>query len=243
MMRKISIKLATLMLILLSAQLIPGVLAGGIGDQGSASFTYDLGTYSEYNFIDTLDDDGEQMGDIEIYNDDTYIYIRIKVYSKPYLAYGELDKNGDGVIDADKYDVDKHGNMKGDKNKDGVIDKYDLKSDGVTIEGLGDPHGSEASGYIWCVDSHDDDSPKKYRDPEITVPSWTDQGMLVGPIVYIAKIPIPSGETYFSIDINKVHASPPMPNFVIPEVPYGTIMSVVGMLAVLVAKNRTKINL
>ena len=183
------------------------------------------------------------MGSIAIYDDGSYIYIWVGVWSKPYLAYGELDKDGDGVIDADKYEVKNSGLMKGDKNKDGDIDKYDLKSDGITIEGFGDPHGSKDSGYRWYVDSNEDDSPSKYRDAEINVPSWTDDGILVGPIVYIASIPIPSGEISFSIDI-KVHASPPksqpFPEFVVPEYPLGTIAAITSMLIALALTTRAR---
>jgi hypothetical protein len=223
------------------AQLTPEVLAGKVGDKGAASFTYDLGTYSDYYNIANITDGGAEMGSISIYDDGVYIYIWVGVWSKPYLAYGELDRDGDGVIDAKKYEVKNSGFMKGDKNKDGEIDKHDLKSDGVTIEGLGDPHGSEDSGYRWYVDSKVDDSPKKYRDPEIDVPSWTDVGMLEGPIVYIATIPIPSGETSFSIDI-EVHASPPecqpFPTFVVPESPLGTLASITAMLIALALTTR-----
>jgi len=242
-MRKSRILLVILLITVFSVALIPEAFAGGVGDKGTASFTYDIGTYSEYYNVVNMTDDGTEMGSIAIYDDGSYIYIWVGVWSKPYLAYGELDKDGDGVIDADKYEVKKSGLMKGDKNKDGDIDKYDLKSDGITIEGLGDPHGSKDSGYRWYVDSKEDDSPSKYRDPEIDVPSWTDDGILVGPIIYIASIPIPSGETSFSIDI-KVHASPPksqpFPEFVVPEYPLGTIAAITSMLIALALTTRAR---
>jgi len=136
------------------------------------------------------------------------------------------------VIDADKYDLKKDGLMKGDKNKDGTINHHDLGSDGITIEGLGNPHEGKDTGYRWYVDSKEDGTPKKYRDPEITVPSWTATGILVGPIKYCAKIPIPSGETSFKINIC-VHASPPMktPFFVVPEFAIGTIGPIIASAA------------
>ena len=242
-MRQRRILQVILLITVFSVTLIPEAFAGGVGDKGSASFTYDLGTYSDYYNIVNMTDGGIEMGSIAIYDDGSNIYIWVGVWSKPYLAYGELDKDGDGTIDADKYEIKKDGLMKGDKNKDGVIDKHDLKSDGITIEGLGDPHGSGDSGYRWYVDSNEDDSPKKYRDPEINVPSWTDDGMLVDPIVYIASIPIPSGETSFSIDI-EVHASPPeaqpFPTFVIPEYPLGTLAAIATMLIALALTTRAR---
>lgn len=84
-----------------------------------------------------------------------------------YLAWGELDKNGDGVID-----------------------RYDLGSDGIIITGI----GGGPDGYNWKVDSDKNGFPKSgsFRDPEITVPSWdlnlNPGGILDGSIVYIAKI-------------------------------------------------------
>ena len=246
-MRQRRILQVILLITLLSVTLIPEAFAGGVGDKGTASFTYDIGTYSDYYNIVNMTDGGIEMGSIAIYDDGSYIYIWVGVWSKPYLAYGhgELDENGDGVIDADKYVVGGNGFMKGDKNKDGVIDKHDCKSDGIIIEGLGDPHGSgkDDSGYRWKVDSNADDSPKQYRDPEINVPSWTDDGMLVGPIVYIATIPIPSGETSFSINI-EVHASPPkaqpFPPFVVPEYPLGTLAAIATMLIALALITRAR---
>jgi len=209
-------------------------MAGGPGDKGTASFSYEVGTYASYQTIASLDDESVPMGRVSIYDDGSYIYIHVAVWSKPYLAYGELDKNGDGVIDADKYDTKKDGQMKGDKNKDGTIDHNDLGSDGITIEGLGNPHEGKDTGYRWYVDSKDDDTPKKYRDPEITVPSWTPTGILTGPINYYAKIPIPSGERTLKIDI-EVHASPPRgpPPFVVPEFAIGTIGPMIASAAAL----------
>jgi len=166
----------------------------------TASFPYSVGSYSFWE--EQLFDVRYHLpcGVVAIYDDGSDIHLWVIVWSKPYLAWGELDKNGDHLIDS---------NTK-DKNRDGVIDRYDLKSDGIEIRGLGGVGGM----YKWKVDSRRDGSPADRRDPEITVPSWdlnlNPGGILDGPIEYLAEIPIPSGQTTFQISL-KVHASPPDP--------------------------------
>jgi len=208
------------------------VAASGVTNTLEASFEYVVGTYSSYYWITNLTSGDIDVGSVAIYDDGSDIYIWVGVWSKPYLAYGELDKNGDGLIDEEMYEIGKGGVMKGDKNKDGKIDRYDLKSDGIIIIGLGNPYGTgKDEGYRWKVDSNTDGSPSQRRDSEITVPSWdlnlAEGGILDGAIVYIAKIPIPSDGTTFQIQL-EVHASPPFlppfPEFVVPEYPFGTIL-------------------
>ena len=169
-------------------------------------------------------------GGVWIYDDGDYIHIWVGVWVKPFLAYGEkIDKDGDGVIGPDPID----------ENGDGDYDREDLKSDGIIILRLGDPYGTgKDAGYRWKVGSNTDGSPENRRDPEITVPSWDlnllPGGVLDGKIVYIAKIPIPTGQTSFDIYI-EVHASPTKLSspFVVPEFPMGTLVAVSTLLLAL----------
>lgn len=67
---------------------------GGLKNTNHASFTYAIDTHSSYHWIaDLNNDDGATIsGGVWIYDDDVYIYIWVGVWSKPYLAYGELEK-------------------------------------------------------------------------------------------------------------------------------------------------------
>lgn len=224
-MKLISLVTIALMfeIIFLGLGIIPAIANDdGVSNDSTACFTYNVGAYSSYYWIANLTDDrmGLETGSVAIYDNGSHIFLWIGVWSKPYLAYGELDKDGDGLMDVDAKD----------KNGDGVIDRYDLKSNGIIITGLGNPYGigKDEEGYRWKVDSNQDGSPKNRRDPEITVPSWdlnlNAGGILDGPIVYAAKIPIPEDKLSFDICI-KMHASPPalppFPIFVISEFPLG----------------------
>lgn len=180
-----------------------------------------------------------------MYNDDDNIYIFVRVWVKPYLAFGELETvKGSGVLNGEtKNDPPLvPPDYKKDKDNDGTVDRYDLGSDGIVIEGLGNHYFSadDKIGYRWFVDtvndgSHDPKDDKKRRDEEFLVPSWEANlgpgGILEGMIEYRAEIPIErvldeTGHNPWTIDF-EVHASPKMliPEQMIPEVPYGTIMS------------------
>jgi hypothetical protein len=201
------------------------------GKKDSVSFTYTVGDYSSWYNIANI----TECASIVIKDDGVNIYIGVGVWKKPYLAYGELDKDGDHLIDPGAKD----------KNGDGVIDRYDLGSDGVEIN-LECLTGDFKVEYKWKVDSEKDGSPKDRRDPEITVPSWdlnlSPGGILDGRIEYFAQIPIPSTCSSFKITTVKAHASPhdPVPSFVIPQVPFGTIGAVVAFFAALGAKTIRK---
>jgi len=189
-------------------------------------FTYTVGDYSSWYNIANI----SKCATIVIKDDGVNIYIGVGVWKKPYLAYGELDKDGDHLIDPGA----------SDKNGDGVIDRYDLGSDGVEIN-LECLTGDFKVEYKWKVDSEKDGSPKDRRDPEITVPSWdlnlNPGGILNGRIEYFAQIPIPSTCSSFKITVD-AHASPhdPVPSFVIPQVPFGTIGAIVAFFAALGVK-------
>ena len=91
----------------------------------------------------------------------------------------------------------------------------------------------------------------KRRDPEIDVPSWNANlgpgGILDGTkIEYFAEIPIADveaavGGSPWEIFI-EVHASPtiPVPKFMIPEFPLGTLSAVFTMLVALVLFSRLR---
>jgi hypothetical protein len=186
-------------------------------------FTYNVGDYSSWYNIANI----SNCATIVIYDDGVDIHIGVGVWKKPYLAYGELDKDGDNLIDPGA----------SDKNGDGKIDRYDLKSDGVIIKLEGSKCRYKAE-YKWKVDSEKDGFPTDRRDPEITVPSWdlnlNPGGILDGRIEYYATIPIPSTCSSFKITVNG-HASPHavVPHFVIPEVPLGTIGTIFAVFAAL----------
>ncbi len=197
------------------------------GNKDSVTFTYTVGDYSSWHNIANI----TECATIVIKDDGVNISIGVGVWKKPYLAYGELDKDGDHLIDPGAKD----------KNSDGVIDRYDLSSDGVEIK-LECLTGEFKVEYIWKVDSKTDGTPSDRRDPEITVPSWdlnlNPGGILDGRIEYYAQIPIPSTCPSFKITIIRIHASPPdpIPEFHIPQVPFGTIGAVVAFFAALGVK-------
>ena len=212
-------------------------------NENSATFTYTKDDFtSGYGFVEDLEnEEGPTVsGEVWMYNDASNIYIYAFVRVKPYLAYGkgELDEDFDREIDPGITD----------KNGDGSIDRYDLKSDGFYIFGLGDPYyvdNDNQKGYRWRVDSDSSNLPSKdRRDPEIDVPSWNANlgpgGILDTTIIeYFAVIPIADVETAegsspWDIDI-EVHASPniPVPEFYSPEVPFGTIGAFLAFFAAL----------
>lgn len=168
-----------------------------VGNCMHACFTYNVGAYSGYHLVAYLEGEGDvDAGSVEVYDDNSYIFIRAVVWSKPYLAYGELDKNGDGILDDPS------------KNRD------DLSSDGITITiRSGKCMHACSDTYTWKVGKG------KQRDSQITVPSWNNDigpatpNILSGPIVYLAKILIPTcGRCGGSFEIClNVHASPPGP--------------------------------
>lgn len=248
-----------LVLLLVSVQ-VPGAHAdlGHVND-GDVTFTKvtTLPYPDDYLYVGDLVNHNEPTivtGEIGMYNDATYIYIRASVFVwvKPYLAFStsELEAfDGSGVLD--KISLDKHGNYKKDKNKDGTVDKHDLKSDGIYIFGLGDPylHVDNEKGYRWRVDSDSSDLPSKdRRDPEFYVPSWDEtvypDGIVEEQIIYEAKIPISvvegAGITSPWNIIFEVHVSPhaEIPEVIIPELPLGTLSAVFTMLAALVLFSR-----
>lgn len=251
-MKKACLLLLVPVLLLVLVQ-VPGAHAK-LGNINNGTVVFELGDYpSGYVHVGDLVNQNEPTfvtGEIWMYNDTDTIYIAVLVWVKPYLAYGELETfHGSRILDLTKKD----------KNEDGTIDKYDLGSDGIVIKGLGDPYftGDKKDGYRWFVDTAkngsylakgDDPSDtknygKKRRDPEIDVPSWnanlSSGGILEGNIEYFAEIPFSDvvaalGGNPWEICI-EVHASPknPIPEHVIPEVPFGTIGAFVAFFAAL----------
>lgn len=253
-MKKACLLQLVLVLLLVSVQ-VPGAHAK-LGNMNFGTVDYDVGDSTGWTWEgDLVNEDGSTVsGGIWMYNDDDNIYISVLVWVKPYLAYGELETfKGSGVLDWSTKNDPPHvpPEYKKDKDNDGTVDRYDLGSDGIIIEGLGDPYyvdDDKQKGYRWFVDtkndgSHDPKDDKKRRDPEIDVPSWNANlgpgGILEGKIEYFAEIPIADvvaavGDSPWEIDI-EVHASPknPIPEFVIPEVPFGTIGAFVAFFAAL----------
>lgn len=239
-MKKGSLFLMICLISLGSTAIIPRARA--VGAEGEASLTYSLCDYSDYTQITHVYDGATKMGSVQIYDDGSNIYLKVLVWSKPWLACGEkpLDKNSDGIL----------GPGESDKNGDGNIDKFDLKSDGLEVKVI---HNSNVlADYLWYVDTN------KHgvytRDPHIQVPSWTDGpndgadpwGILTGPIVYLATIPVSEFGltecgTEFDIEILELHASPPMEqHFWIPEFPLGTISTIMVALTALGIFLRTR---
>jgi hypothetical protein len=253
-MKKACLLQIVLIFLLVSVQ-VPGAQAK-LGNRNSGTVDYDVGDSTGWTWEgDLVNEDGSTVsGGIWMYNDVDTIYIAVLVWVKPYLAYGELETfKGSGVLDWSTKNDPPHDppEYKKDKDNDGTVDRYDLGSDGIIIEGLGDPYyvdDDKQKGYRWFVDtkndgSHDPKDDEKRRDPEIDVPSWNANlgpgGILEGKIEYFAEIPIADvvaavGDSPWEIHI-EVHASPknPIPEFVIPEVPFGTIGALVAFFAAL----------
>jgi len=232
-MKKARLLQLVLALLLVSVQ-VPGVYAKDpkFKNENSATFTYTKDDFtSDYGFVkDLVNEFGPTVtGEVWMYNDASHLFIYAFVRVKPYLAYGELDKDYDRTLD----DITK--------------DRDDLRSDGIVILELGDPYyvsDDKEKGYRWFVGPLDSNKGKR-RDPEIDVPSWNANlgpgGILDTTIIeYFAVIPIADVEAAVGpspwVDIFvEVHASPniPVPEFVIPEVPFGTIGALVAFFAAL----------
>ncbi len=107
-MKILSLLLIGVMLgILFSVAGITPVVAASVDKESKASFTYVIGTHSSWYWITNLtevNDKGKdgvfnKTGSVAIYDNGSHIFVYVGVWSKPYLAYGELDKDGDGFID------------------------------------------------------------------------------------------------------------------------------------------------
>lgn len=168
--------------------------AAGVGNSSSASFTYAKGTYSSFTEVTSLTStsNSENTGLVKAYDDGTNLYIWVYTWAKPYLAYGE---SLDGTVDGDG--IPKAGGTINDMGSDGMK---------ITLNGVTDL-------YTWTVGAG------KTRDPEIDCPSWDISnaagviqsyvGVMAGPLVYIATIPMGSTTT-FNVALT-IHHSPPTP--------------------------------
>jgi len=248
-MKKACLPQLVLVLLLVSVQ-VPRAHAK-LGHKNFGTVDYEVGDSTGWTWEgDLVNEDGSTVsGGIWMYNDVDTIYIAVLVWVKPYLAYGELETfKGSGVLDWSTKNDPPHvpPEYKKDKDKDGTVDRYDLKSDGIIILVRADPiEDNIQKEYRWFVDMETDGShtPTKGQDAEIDVPSWNANlgpgGIMEGKIEYFAEIPIADvveavGGSPWEIFI-EVHASPenPIPEFVIPEVPFGTIGALVAFFAAL----------
>ena len=194
-------------LIVLSAVVAPAVAKPGPhGPPGhgnknvlNANFDYTIGTPMLTDLHPDFGDKNLDAGDIEIYDDGSYLYITTTIDPnvKPYLAWHE-DKGSDAT------------------------EKSKIKSEKEIVI-LND---DKKNKYEWKVNGH---GPKQAS--EITVP---ESSYFTGPIVYAAKIPIPSGYAVgddVTIDI-EIHASPntgqvgqvPIPEFSTIVIPVAAIL-------------------
>ena len=219
-----------------------------LGNINEGTVIFELGDYpSGYVHVGNLvNEDGSTVtGGIWMYNDTDTIYIAVLVWVKPYLAYGKSEietSDGSGVVDSTK-----------DKDNDGTVDRYDLKSDGIIILVHADPmEDNIQKEYRWFVDMKKDGShtPDKGQDAEIDVPSWNANlgsgGILEGQIEYFAEIPIADvlaalGSNPWDICV-EVHASPKSlgSDFVVPEFPLGTLSAALTMLVALLLFTRLR---
>ncbi len=185
----------------------------------SGMFTYDLGSGPvNVGFSQT---GGNPGGVATITDDGSSITLEIKVDPavKPWLAWGEKpDQNRDGI-------------------NDGGFTVADLRSDGVFPLDFYDSSSSLLTTYNWKVD------PSGPKDLEFSVPSFTDTGMLTGPITYVATIPIPSGypgtggQISFSVHISP-HNCPEPPRNEIPEYPTAAIPVAVAAMGYLLIRRQ-----
>jgi len=171
------------------------VSAAGVGNASAGSFTYIKGTYSSYTqaAVLTSTSNGQQTGIIKAYDDGINLYIWVYTWAKPYLGYGEKVASTPSL---------------------GVAG---MGSDGLSINLNGIIPTTLGGGqYNWKVDS------SAVKDPEIDSPSYdisavsgalAPGGILSGPDVFIATIPIDS-QTTFNVALFMHHSPPktPLPN-------------------------------
>jgi hypothetical protein len=163
--------------------------ATGVGNSSSASFTYVKGTYTSYTNVAILysTSNAQQTGIIKAYDDGVNLYIWTYTWAKPYLGWGEkVDSNNDGIAD-------------------NGLDRNAMGSDGIAINLNGVMPSGLTGQYSWKVDS------SAVKMPQIDSPSWdlnlAPGGILSGPDVYVATIPMGSTTT-FNVAL-LVHHSPP----------------------------------
>lgn len=167
----------------------------------SACFDYAFGTNDAATFVADLLPDGSNLvsGKVYVYDDDAdTIFIKATLAVKPSLAWGEIDKDGDGVLDEGVRD----------KNKDGIINHLELRSDGFLVRFVDSSDTTlpnyEWEWYVWPVNTQND---------AIDVPSYDNNdpgnqginGPIFGPVVYYATL---SNAGYQGRICLNIHASP-----------------------------------
>jgi len=166
-------------------------------------FVYELGNASGYTSLGDFKEKNEYVGTLTAYDSGGVLHIGIYIYAKPYFAWGEKDKDGNGTVEPSE-----------------------LRSDGIKLSVFG-------AIYEWWVDEDKPHDPafqvSSYPDGinsepimyflNLEVPGGYDVGDTVE--ICVEKVHVSPKEF--------VDPTPPYP---IPEVPIGTVLLLITSFAV-----------